>query len=70
MHRHVVRGYNFNSCPCPGSLLGKVSVPFDLVKKHPKGEQTFALKAEDTVTGSLTTEVGKPSPLILLSKLL
>ncbi|XP_069003154.1 C2 domain-containing protein 2 isoform X1 [Embiotoca jacksoni] len=38
------------------SLLGQVSVPFDLVKKEPKGQQTFALKAKDTVTGSLTTD--------------
>lgn len=42
--------------PPESSLLGKVCVPFDLVKKHPKGEQTFALKTKDTVTGSLTTE--------------
>ncbi|KAF7667410.1 hypothetical protein LDENG_00063960 [Lucifuga dentata] len=37
-------------------LLGQVSVPFDLVKKQPKGEQTFALMTKDKVTGSLTTE--------------
>lgn len=39
------------------SLLGQVSVPFDLVKKQPKGQQTFALLTKDRVTGSLTTEV-------------
>lgn len=39
------------------SLLGEMSVPFDLVKKQPKGQQTFALMTKDTVTGSLTTEV-------------
>uniref|UniRef100_A0A3B5KYX7 C2 calcium dependent domain containing 2 n=1 Tax=Xiphophorus couchianus TaxID=32473 RepID=A0A3B5KYX7_9TELE len=39
-----------------GSLLGKVCVPFDLVTKQPKGQQTFALKTKDSVTGSLTTE--------------
>lgn len=38
------------------SLLGQVSVPFDLVKKHPKGQQTFALKTKDGAVGSLTTE--------------
>lgn len=38
------------------SLLGQVSVPFDLVKKQPKGQQTFALMTKDVVTGSLTTE--------------
>ncbi|XP_052423377.1 C2 domain-containing protein 2 [Carassius gibelio] len=37
-------------------LLGQVSVPFDLVKKHPKGQQTFSLMTKDQVTGSLTTE--------------
>ncbi|XP_042588766.1 C2 domain-containing protein 2-like isoform X2 [Cyprinus carpio] len=37
-------------------LLGQVSVPFDLVKKHPKGQQTFSLLTKDQVTGSLTTE--------------
>ncbi|KAM6970674.1 C2 domain-containing protein 2 [Aplochiton taeniatus] len=42
--------------PQEGSLLGQVSVPFDLVKKHPKGQQTFALITKDQVTGSLTTE--------------
>ncbi|TNN76949.1 C2 domain-containing protein 2 [Liparis tanakae] len=39
-----------------GSLLGEVSVPFDLVKKQPKGQQTFALMTKDVVTGSLTTD--------------
>lgn len=38
------------------SFLGQVLVPFDLVKKHPKGERTFALMTKDVVTGSLTTE--------------
>ncbi|CAL1573936.1 unnamed protein product [Knipowitschia caucasica] len=38
------------------SLLGQVSVPFDLVKKHPKGRQTYALMTKYVVTGSLTTE--------------
>ncbi|XP_044077399.1 C2 domain-containing protein 2 isoform X1 [Siniperca chuatsi] len=38
------------------SLLGQVSVPFDLVKKQPKGQQTFELMAKDIVTGSLTTD--------------
>nr|XP_046267272.1 C2 domain-containing protein 2 [Scatophagus argus] len=38
------------------SLLGQVSVPFDLVKKQPKGQQTFALMTKDGVTGSLTTD--------------
>uniref|UniRef100_A0A3B3ZFY6 C2 domain-containing protein n=1 Tax=Periophthalmus magnuspinnatus TaxID=409849 RepID=A0A3B3ZFY6_9GOBI len=42
--------------PQESSLLGQVSVPFDLVKKQPKGQQTFALKTKDIVTGSLTTE--------------
>ncbi|KAM4727228.1 C2 domain-containing protein 2 isoform 1-T1 [Anableps anableps] len=42
--------------PPESSLLGKVYVPFDLVKKQPKGQQTFALKTKDSVTGSLTTE--------------
>uniref|UniRef100_A0A8C6TUP1 C2 calcium dependent domain containing 2 n=1 Tax=Neogobius melanostomus TaxID=47308 RepID=A0A8C6TUP1_9GOBI len=42
--------------PHDSSLLGQVSVPFDLVKKQPKGQQTFALKTKDVVTGSLTTE--------------
>ena len=44
-------------------LLGQVSVPFDLVKKHPKGQQTFALMTKDKVTGSLTTEVRASSQL-------
>ncbi|XP_026184023.1 C2 domain-containing protein 2 [Mastacembelus armatus] len=38
------------------SILGEVSVPFDLVKKQPKGQQTFALMAKDIVTGTLTTD--------------
>ncbi|KAM9384502.1 C2 domain-containing protein 2 [Pholidichthys leucotaenia] len=42
--------------PQEGSLLGQVLVPFDLVKKHPKGQQTFALTMKDVATGSLTTE--------------
>lgn len=32
-------------------------MPFDLVKKQPKGHQTFALMTKDVVTGSLTTDV-------------
>ncbi|KAM3869571.1 C2 domain-containing protein 2 [Diretmus argenteus] len=42
--------------PQENSLLGQVLVPFDLVKKQPKGQQTFALVTKDVVTGSLTTE--------------
>ncbi|XP_038565038.1 C2 domain-containing protein 2 [Micropterus salmoides] len=42
--------------PQENSLLGQVSVPFDLVKKHPKGQQTFSLMTKDIVTGSLTTD--------------
>ncbi|XP_071754437.1 C2 domain-containing protein 2 [Centroberyx gerrardi] len=42
--------------PQENSSLGQVSVPFDLVKKQPKGQQTFALMTKDLVTGSLTTE--------------
>ncbi|CAB1352531.1 unnamed protein product, partial [Coregonus sp. 'balchen'] len=42
--------------PQENSILGQVSVPFDLVKKQPKGPQTFALMTKDQVTGSLTTE--------------
>lgn len=41
-----------------GSLLGQLCVPLDLVKKHPKGQQTFALRTKDSVAGSLTAEVG------------
>ncbi|XP_036450857.1 C2 domain-containing protein 2 isoform X2 [Colossoma macropomum] len=37
-------------------LLGQVCVPFDLVKRHPRGQQTFALMDADRVTGSLTSE--------------
>uniref|UniRef100_A0AAQ4QML8 C2 calcium dependent domain containing 2 n=1 Tax=Gasterosteus aculeatus aculeatus TaxID=481459 RepID=A0AAQ4QML8_GASAC len=42
--------------PQENALLGRVSVPFDLVKKQPKGQQTFALMTKDVVTGSLTTD--------------
>ncbi|KAM9846553.1 C2 domain-containing protein 2 isoform 2-T2 [Aulostomus maculatus] len=42
--------------PQEGSFIGQVSVPFDLIKKQPKGQQTFALMTKDVVTGSLTTE--------------
>ncbi|KAM3600694.1 uncharacterized protein V6R79_000840 [Siganus canaliculatus] len=42
--------------PLENSVLGQVSVPFDLVKKQPKGQQTFALMTKEEVTGSLTTE--------------
>ena len=52
----------FLQCVSPGSLLAQVSVPFDLVKKHPKGQQTFALKTKDVVIGTLTTEV-KPNDM-------
>ncbi|KAK9968421.1 hypothetical protein ABG768_002748 [Culter alburnus] len=45
-----------NGKPRESALLGQVSVPFDLVKKHPKGQQTFSLMTKDQVTGSLTTE--------------
>lgn len=45
-----------NGKPLENGLLGQVSVPFDLVKKHPKGQQTFSLMTKDQVTGSLTTE--------------
>uniref|UniRef100_A0A3Q3IG64 C2 domain-containing protein n=1 Tax=Monopterus albus TaxID=43700 RepID=A0A3Q3IG64_MONAL len=38
------------------SLLGEVTVPFDLVKKQPEGQQTYALLTKDIVTGSLTTD--------------
>ncbi|XP_061904414.1 C2 domain-containing protein 2 isoform X1 [Entelurus aequoreus] len=38
------------------SLLGQVSVHFDLVKKQPKGQQTFSLMTKDVKTGSLTTD--------------
>lgn len=48
----------------PDPLLGQVSVPFDLVKKQPKGQQTFALTTKDGATGSLTTEVRR-SPLLI-----
>ncbi|XP_072515209.1 C2 domain-containing protein 2 [Salminus brasiliensis] len=37
-------------------LLGQVSVPFDLVKRLPRGQQTFALMSADQMTGSLTSE--------------
>lgn len=42
--------------PQEDSLLGQVSVPFDLVKKQPKGQQTFVLMTKEAVTGSLTTD--------------
>uniref|UniRef100_A0A8C1W6Q4 C2 calcium dependent domain containing 2 n=1 Tax=Cyprinus carpio TaxID=7962 RepID=A0A8C1W6Q4_CYPCA len=45
-----------NGKPRETALLGQASVPFDLVKKHPKGQQTFSLMAKDQVTGSITTE--------------
>uniref|UniRef100_A0A1A7YCV6 C2 calcium-dependent domain containing 2 n=1 Tax=Iconisemion striatum TaxID=60296 RepID=A0A1A7YCV6_9TELE len=43
--------------PVESSSLGQVCVPFDLVKKQPKGQQTFALMSKDKVTGSLITEL-------------
>ncbi|XP_040006202.1 C2 domain-containing protein 2 [Xiphias gladius] len=42
--------------PQENSLIGQVSVPVDLIKKQPKGQQTFALMTKDMVTGSLTTD--------------
>ncbi|XP_057676599.1 C2 domain-containing protein 2 isoform X2 [Corythoichthys intestinalis] len=42
--------------PQEEKLLGQVSVPFDLVRKQPKGQQTFSLITKDVVTGSLTTD--------------
>ncbi|KAK7120667.1 hypothetical protein R3I94_020604 [Phoxinus phoxinus] len=45
-----------NGKPQESGLLGQVSVPFDLVKKHPKGQHTFSLTNKDHMTGSLTTE--------------
>lgn len=52
--------YVFSLSDC---VLGQVSVPFDLVKKQPKGQQTFALMTKDSVTGSLTTDVSPTAPL-------
>lgn len=40
-------------------------MPFDLVKKQPKGQQTFALMTKDIVTGSLITDVRPSSQLTL-----
>lgn len=37
-------------------LLGQVHVPFNLVTRHPRGQQTFTLMSDDQVTGSLTLE--------------
>ncbi|XP_007259484.3 C2 domain-containing protein 2 isoform X2 [Astyanax mexicanus] len=37
-------------------LLGQVCVPFNLVMRHPRGQQTFTLMNDDRVTGSLTSE--------------
>ncbi|XP_028839809.1 C2 domain-containing protein 2 isoform X2 [Denticeps clupeoides] len=42
--------------PQESSLIGQVSVPFDLVKKQPKGQHSFELMTKDEVVGSLTTE--------------
>ncbi|XP_061104510.1 C2 domain-containing protein 2 [Conger conger] len=42
--------------PEESALIGQVSVPFDLVKKQPKGQQTFALMNKDQVAGTLSTE--------------
>ncbi|XP_066507051.1 C2 domain-containing protein 2 isoform X2 [Hoplias malabaricus] len=39
-----------------GCLLGQVCVPFDLVKRHPRGPQTFALMSAERVIGSLSSE--------------
>ncbi|XP_039600513.1 C2 domain-containing protein 2 [Polypterus senegalus] len=38
------------------SLVGQASVPFDLFKKHPNGKQTFALKNNDQLAGSVSAE--------------
>ncbi|XP_061658596.1 C2 domain-containing protein 2 isoform X2 [Syngnathoides biaculeatus] len=38
------------------NILGQVSVTFDLVRKQPKGQQTFSLMTKDVVTGSVTTD--------------
>ncbi|XP_029107247.1 C2 domain-containing protein 2 isoform X2 [Scleropages formosus] len=43
--------------PQESSFLGEVAVPFDLVKKQPKGLQIFTLMVKDHVTGSLSTEL-------------
>ncbi|XP_077447825.1 C2 domain-containing protein 2 isoform X2 [Stigmatopora argus] len=42
--------------PQEENLLGQVKVPFDLVRKQPKGQQTFSILTKDGVTGSLTTD--------------
>ncbi|XP_061596175.1 C2 domain-containing protein 2 isoform X1 [Cololabis saira] len=42
--------------PPENSLLGQVSVAFDLIRKQPKGQRTFTLMTKDKVTGSLTTD--------------
>lgn len=44
-----------------GFLLGQVSVPVDLVKKQPSGQQTLTLVTKDGAKGSLTIEVSRPS---------
>ncbi|XP_029303914.1 C2 domain-containing protein 2 [Cottoperca gobio] len=56
-----------NGQPQENSLLGQVSVPFDLVKKQPKGQQTFDLVTKDVVTGSLTTDFTYMEPSELRS---
>lgn len=40
-----------------GCVLGQVCVPFNLVKRSPRGEHTFTLMNTHQVIGSLTTEV-------------
>ncbi|KAJ8266650.1 hypothetical protein GJAV_G00133040 [Gymnothorax javanicus] len=42
--------------PEQSALIGQISVPIDLVKKQPKGLQTFALMNKDQVAGTLATE--------------
>ncbi|XP_061608716.1 C2 domain-containing protein 2 isoform X1 [Phyllopteryx taeniolatus] len=42
--------------PQEDNFLGQVSVSFDLVRKQPKGQQTFSLMTKDVVTGSVTTD--------------
>ncbi|KAI4880438.1 hypothetical protein NFI96_018420 [Prochilodus magdalenae] len=43
-------------------FLGQVCVPFDLVKRQPRGQHTFALMNGEQVTGSLTSEFAYLEP--------
>ncbi|XP_062870460.1 C2 domain-containing protein 2 [Trichomycterus rosablanca] len=45
-----------------GRLLGEVCVPLDLVRRNPRGQQTFTLKNTTGETGSLTTEFSYLEP--------